>query len=61
MFADLPNRMTKQEVADATGKGLRTIDRYIAEGRLRAFRMGNRVFVAKVDLIDMLEPYRAAR
>lgn len=46
-----PRWATKREAAEHLGVSLRTIDRFIAEGKLPAYRHGQRM--TRVDLNDV--------
>jgi excisionase family DNA binding protein len=58
---DVADRLTlrPREVARATGFGLRTVERWIAAGRLPAIRVDEGVAVALQDLLRFLEENRA--
>ena len=58
---EVADRLTlrPREVAQATGFGLRTVERWIATGRLPAIRVDEGVAVALHDLLRFLEENRA--
>jgi excisionase family DNA binding protein len=58
---DVADRLTlrPREVARATGFGLRTVERWIATGRLSSIRVEEGVAVALQDLLRFLEENRA--
>jgi excisionase family DNA binding protein len=58
---EIADRLTlrPREVARATGFGLRTVERWIAAGRLPAIRVDDGVAVALHDLLRFLEENRA--
>lgn len=60
MFADMPDTLTPAELTTYLPQSRRTIDRWIAEGTLRAYRLGGRVLVRKADLLALVRLVRAA-
>ena len=55
LFADEPDVMTKQQVADLLGVTLKTISREIQRGRLECFHVGTRVRITKTALLRYVE------
>ncbi len=60
-WPDAPRTLDVQQVQQLTGRGQRTIRRWIADGDLPAYRLGGRVVVMKHDLLGMLTPIRGAK
>lgn len=60
LFAELPERLTIKDIADARIRSRAQLDRDIAAGRLPAYRIGRRIFIHKADLIALVQPVRAA-
>ncbi len=61
LFPELPERLTLKDIEQAHIRSRAQLDRDIAAGRLRAYKLGGRVFVTKADLLAMVRPVRAAR
>lgn len=59
-FPSMPDPVTPAQLPDYLPQSRRTIDRWIHEGTLPAFRIGGRVLIRKADVIAMLKPVRAA-
>jgi excisionase family DNA binding protein len=45
-------RIPKREVCETYGISLRTLDRYIAEGRLKAYRIGPKMIRLDADEVE---------
>lgn len=60
MFADMPDTLTPARLTTYVPQSRRTIDRWIAEGTLRAYRLGGRVLVRKSDVVALVRPVKAA-
>lgn len=52
--------LTRQQSAEEYGLGVRTIDRYIAEGKLKAYKVANRVRIKAEDLDALVRPIASA-
>lgn len=59
-FPDMPETMTPAQLVQHLPQSRRTIDRWIAEGTLRAYRLGGRVLVRKADVLTLVRPVKAA-
>jgi hypothetical protein len=58
LFADLPDTCTINDL-----RGIRSrsqLNRDIAAGRLPAYRLGQRLFIKKSDLLALIQPVRSA-
>ena len=60
-WPDAPATLDVRQIAELTGRGQRTIRRWIADGELPAYRLSGSVVVMKSDLVGMLTPVRAAK
>lgn len=60
LFPDLPDTFTAAEGAKHVPQSRRTLDRWVAEGILPAYRFGGRVLIRKADLLALVQPVRAA-
>jgi excisionase family DNA binding protein len=47
-----PRKIPKTEVCETYGISLRTVDRWIAEGRLKAYRIGNKIIRLDADEVE---------
>jgi excisionase family DNA binding protein len=52
---NLPRPALRTDVASVLGCDVRTVDRAIEEGVIRAFRIGRRVFIPVIPLVQLLE------
>lgn len=59
MITDTPKLMTQPEVAERLRISLRTVEREVAEGRLRSVKLGSRRLVDPRDLEAYLEARKA--
>jgi len=60
MFPDMPDTLTPAQLTTYLPQARRTIDRWIAEGTLPAYRLGGRLLVRKADVLAMARPVKAA-
>ncbi len=57
---DVAMAYTRQEAADALRVSLRTLDNLLAQGRVRARRIGRRVVIPRAEIAKLLLPARKA-
>ena len=60
LFPDLPDPVTPGEIIAAGIRSRSQLNRDISAGKLRAYKVGSRLFIAKGDLLSMVQPVRAA-
>lgn len=59
---DLPPRLSIQQAADAFGVSTKSIRRWVADGRISAYRIGSRTIrIDRDSLLAMQKPMGAAR
>jgi excisionase family DNA binding protein len=54
----LPRFFSRQGVAEQVGVCIKTVDRWIADGGLKVYRLGRRVRIAEGDLLEFLSKHR---
>jgi hypothetical protein len=60
LWPDLPDTCT---IADLVERGIRSrsqLNRDIAAGKLPAYRLGQRLFIRRADVLALVQPVRAA-
>lgn len=60
LLDDLPNRLTVKDLTDAGIRSRSQINRDIAAGRLPAYKLGQRIFLRKSDVLALIRPVRSA-
>jgi len=60
LLADLPDRLTPNDLIAAGLRSRSQINRDIASGRLRAYKIGSRIFITKSDVVALVQPVRCA-
>jgi excisionase family DNA binding protein len=60
LYPDMPDTLTPAQLTTWLPQSRRTVDRWIAEGSLPAFRLGGRLLIRKADVLAMARPVRAA-
>ena len=59
---DLPARLSLQQAADAFGVSTKSIRRWVADGRIKAYRIGSRTIrVDRDSLLALQKPMGAGR
>ena len=61
LFNDLPERCTPKDLIDRGIRSRSQIGRDIAAGRLPAYRLGQRLFIRRSDVIALVQPVRSRR
>jgi excisionase family DNA binding protein len=59
-FPDMPDTLTPAQLVQYLPQSRRTIDRWIAEGTLPAYRLGGRVLLRKADVIALVRRVKVA-
>lgn len=60
LFPDLPDPITPKDLIDRGIRSRSQLNRDIAAGRLPAYRLGQRLFIRKADVLALVRPVRSA-
>lgn len=60
LWPDLPDTMPLKDAIDRGIRSRSQFNRDIASGRLPAYRLGQRLFIRKCDLLALVQPVRSA-
>ena len=60
LWPDLPDPCTPKDIIDRGIRSRSQLNRDIAAGRLNAYRLGQRIFIRRADLLALVKPVRAA-
>lgn len=61
IFPVLDDPTTPTQIEKAGYRSRSQLDRDIASGRLRAYKLGGRIFIRKSDFLAMVQPVRGAK